>query len=182
MGNNRDVRVSKFLSLVLRHEPARVGVTLDPAGWVAVEALLAGCVAAGVAITADELAAIVAGSDKQRFAFSDDGLFIRANQGHSVEVELGHAAADPPAVLYHGTPRRTVDAIRREGLSKMGRHHVHLSEDAAVTLAAGSRRGPAVLLGVRAAAMAAAGHRFLVTPNRVWLADAVPAAFIDFPA
>lgn len=166
-----DVRLSKFLSLVLRHDPGRVGVTLDAAGWVA----------HGVPITPAELDAVVAGSDKQRFAFSDDRTRIRANQGHSVEVGLGHATAAPPAVLYHGTPRRNLDAIRRDGLRRMGRHPVHLSADAAVTPAAGRRRGPAVLLAVRAAEMAAAGHAFHLTPNHVWLADAVPAAFIDFP-
>ncbi len=171
--------VSKFLSLVLRHEPARAGLTLDEAGWVDVDALLAGCAAAGVGVTAAELVAVVARSDKQRFALSDDGRRIRANQGHSVEVELGHAAAVPPAVLYHGTPGRNVAAIGREGLQRMGRHHVHLSADPAVTLAAGNRRGAAVLLRIRAGEMAAAGHVFHVTPNHVWLTDAVPPAFID---
>jgi putative RNA 2'-phosphotransferase len=176
-----DVRVSKFLSLVLRHEPSAAGVTLDAAGWVDVATLLAGCAAHGVPITPEQLAAVVAGSDKQRFAFSDDRKRIRANQGHSVPVELGHANAAPPAVLYHGTPARNLDAIRREGLRRMGRHDVHLSEDAAQTLAVGQRRGPAVLLTVRAADMAAAGHLFRVTPNRVWLTEGVPTSFIEFP-
>jgi putative RNA 2'-phosphotransferase len=177
----RAVAVSRFLSLVLRHDPAKAGIALDSAGWVSVDALLVGCAAHGMPITPDDLAAVVAGSDKQRFAFSDDHTRIRANQGHSVEVDLGHAEAVPPPVLYHGTPVRNLSAIRRDGLLRMERHHVHLSEDAALTLAAGGRRGPAVLLPVRAAEMAAAGHVFRVTPNRVWLADAVPAAFIDFP-
>ena len=132
--NARAVHLSKFLSLVLRHDPAAAGVTLDSSGWVDVDALLAGCAAHGMPITPDELAAVVAGSDKQRFACSADRQRIRANQGHSVEVELGHAAAAPPAVLYHGTPKRNLDAIRREGLLPMERHHVHLSEDAALTL------------------------------------------------
>ncbi len=180
-GKSGDVHVSKFLSLVLRHQPAAAGITLDEAGWVPVSELLAGCAAHGVPITPEQLAAVVAGSEKQRFAFSEDRTRIRANQGHSVEVELGHAAATPPAVLYHGTPTRFLDAIRREGLRRMARHHVHLSEDAAMTLAVGQRRGQAVLLTIRSAEMAAAGHVFRVTPNRVWLADAVPAEFIEFP-
>ena len=179
---SRAVHVSKFLSLVLRHDPGQIGVALDPAGWVAVDTLLAAMAAHGTAVTPAELAAVVANSDKQRFALSDDGRHIRANQGHSVPVDLGHARADPPAVLYHGTPVRAVPAIRVEGLRKMARHHVHLSTDAALTLAVGHRRGPAVLLTIRAAEMAAAGHAFHVTPNHVWLADAVPPAFIDFPA
>src|SRR4051794_3650398 len=97
------IRHSKFLSLVLRHDPALIGITLDDAGWTDVAGLLAACAAHGAAITRDELAQIVATSDKQRFAVSPDGLRIRANQGHSVEVELGFAPTQPPGHLYHGT-------------------------------------------------------------------------------
>jgi putative RNA 2'-phosphotransferase len=107
---------------------------------------------------------------------------IRANQGHSVPVELGYEPATPPAVLYHGTPVKFVETIRREGLKKMARHHVHLSESPQVTLAAAARRGKPVLLTIRAAEMARDGHTFFVTPNRVWLVDAVPVAYLEFPA
>src|SRR5437763_7078063 len=116
--SRRDVRISKFLSLVLRHKPDQIGIELDEAGWVAVGELLAAMSAHDFVITRDELNAIVAGSDKQRFAFSEDGTCIRANQGHSIEVELGHAPAEPPELLYHGTPANAVETIRREGLKK----------------------------------------------------------------
>jgi len=175
-------KVSKFLSLVLRHEPARIGITLDSAGWTDVDALLAASAAHGVAFTRDELAQVVATSDKQRFALSPDGARIRANQGHSVEVELELAPATPPAVLYHGTVDRFLDSIRAQGLVKGERHHVHLSADLATAQKVGGRRGKPVVLVVRAADMVAAGHAFYVSHNGVWLTDAVPATFLDFPA
>jgi putative RNA 2'-phosphotransferase len=175
-------KTSKFLSLVLRHEPARIGITLDSAGWTDVDALLAASAAHGVHITRDELAQIVATSDKQRFALSPDGARIRANQGHSVEVELELAPAVPPAILYHGTVDRFLDSIRAQGLVKGERHHVHLSADLATAEKVGGRRGKPVVLTVRAADMVAAGHTFFVSANGVWLTDAVPAAFLEFPA
>lgn len=175
------IKTSKFLSLVLRHEPARIGITLDGAGWTDVDALLATSAAHGVAITRDELLQIVATSDKQRFALSADGARIRANQGHSVDVELELAPAAPPAVLYHGTVDRFLESIRAQGLIKGERHHVHLSADLATAQKVGGRRGKPVVLVVRAADMVAAGHTFYVSQNGVWLTDAVPATFVDFP-
>jgi putative RNA 2'-phosphotransferase len=174
-------KTSKFLSLVLRHEPARIGIALDSAGWTDVDALLAASAAHGVAITRDELVQIVATSDKQRFALSPDGARIRANQGHSVEVELELAPATPPAILYHGTVDRFLDSIRAQGLIKGERHHVHLSADLATAQKVGGRRGKPVVLAVRAAEMVAAGHPFYVSENGVWLTDAVPVTFVDFP-
>lgn len=173
---------SRFLSLVLRHKPEKVGLTLDAAGWVDVDDLLAACGRHGVVMTRVQLETIVCSNEKQRFALSDDRTRIRANQGHWVPVELGYAPATPPAVLYHGTPERAVPAIRAEGLRRMDRHHVHLSTDPAATLGVGARRGRPVLLTVDAAAMAAGGAVFYLTPNGVWLTDAVPAAYIAFPA
>lgn len=173
------VRASKFLSLVLRHQPELAGVTLDAAGWVDVDALLAGCAARGVRLSRDELHALVAGSDKQRFALSADGRRIRANQGHSVEVELGLPAATPPARLYHGTYPGALPGIRAEGLRKGARHAVHLAADVTTAAKVGMRRGAPVLLVIRADEMAAAGHRFTVSANGVWLTEHVPVAFID---
>jgi len=173
--------LSKFLSYVLRHDPAQIGITLDSAGWTDVDALLAASAAHGVSFTRDELAQVVATSDKQRFALSPDGARIRANQGHSVEVELELAPAVPPATLYHGTVDRFLDSIRGHGLIKGERHHVHLSADLATAQKVGGRRGKPVVLVVRAADMVAAGHAFFVSANGVWLTEAVPAAFVDFP-
>src|SRR5688572_7482852 len=144
------VRVSKFLSLVLRHDPARIGIVLDDAGWTDVSALLAAAAAHGVTITRAELAEVVATSDKQRFALSPDGTRIRANQGHSVEVDLELAAAPPPATLYHGTVDAALPGIREKGLIRGARHHVHLSADLETAKKVGGRRGKPVILTVRA--------------------------------
>lgn len=172
---------SKFLSLVLRHDPARIGITLDSAGWTDVAALLAALAAHGTALTREELASIVATSDKQRFALSPDGERIRANQGHSVEVELELAPATPPATLYHGTVDRFLASIHDKGLIKGARHHVHLSADLETAQKVGGRRGRPVILVVRAADMVASGYSFYVSQNGVWLTDHVPPTFIRFP-
>jgi len=172
---------SKFLSLVLRHEPERVGIRLDESGWVAVDELLEGCRRAGNRMTLDELKEIVRTNNKQRFAFSDDGTRIRANQGHSVEVELGYEPATPPEVLYHGTAEKHLPGIRREGLIKGARHHVHLSERVETASAVGQRHGRLVLLEVRSGAMHGDGLLFFKTPNGVWLTDGVPARYLVFP-
>ncbi len=172
---------SKFLSLVLRHEPDKAGLTLDDAGWADVAALLAGAAKAGRPIARDELDEIVRTSDKKRFAFSEDGTRIRANQGHSVEVDLGYEPADPPAALYHGTAVHVLPAVRAEGLTRQARHHVHLSADRTSAEAVGRRHGKLALLTVDAARMAADGHKFYLAANGVWLADAVPAEYLWFP-
>jgi putative RNA 2'-phosphotransferase len=172
-------RISKFLSLVLRHEPQRIGIVLDDAGWTDVAALLEAAAAHGVVITRDELAHVVATSDKQRFAL--DGDRIRANQGHSVEVDLALPPATPPALLYHGTVERVLHGIRELGLLKRERHHVHLSPDVATANKVGGRRGKPVVLAIRAGEMASAGHAFFCSENNVWLVEHVPPQFIDFP-
>ena len=181
MSEANNKRKSKFLSLVLRHEPQAAGVTLDDAGWVGVDDLLAGCARAGVAITPDELRDIVRTSDKQRFALSEDGTRIRANQGHSVEVELGHAPAVPPEMLWHGTADRHLDSIRTQGLHKGERHHVHLSPNAQTASAVGRRHGRLVLIEVESGRMHRDGAVFHLTPNGVWLVDHVPAAYLRLP-
>jgi putative RNA 2'-phosphotransferase len=173
--------LSKFLSLVLRHQPDKIGIVLDDAGWTDVDALLAACAKAGTPITRTQLDDIVKSSDKQRFALSPDGTRIRANQGHSVDVDLALEPVAPPAILFHGTVDKFLDSIRATGLSKGARHHVHLSADTTTASKVGERRGKPVLLRVRAEAMAAAGHTFFRSANGVWLTDAVPPEFIEFP-
>ncbi|HEY0036191.1 MAG TPA: RNA 2'-phosphotransferase [Longimicrobium sp.] len=175
------VRASKFLSLVLRHRPEEVGIALDEAGWVEVDVLLDACAQAGVTLDRPTLDRVVAENDKQRFAFSDDGLRIRASQGHSVRVELGLQPQTPPEVLYHGTASRSVEAIRREGLRPGRRTHVHLSLDEQTAEGVGGRHGRPVVLRVQAGRMHAAGHAFYRSENGVWLADEVPPEFIAFP-
>lgn len=173
--------MSKFLSLILRHEPESVGLKLDEAGWTDVEALLSACQTHGRPYTWEDLKQVVATNEKKRFAFSEDGRRIRASQGHSVEVDLGYAPQSPPARLLHGTPSRFLDSIRVGGLHKGERHHVHLSTDETTAYKVGQRRGDSQLLVVDAAAMAAQGHQFFVSANGVWLTDHVPAEFIQFP-
>lgn len=170
---------SKFLSFVLRHEPEAIGVTLDVAGWVDVDVLLQACAKHGRSLSRNELDEIVATNPKQRFAFSEDGRRMRANQGHSTAVDLGHEPAEPPDILFHGTIRRLLPVIREKGLLRMERHHVHLSADEATALAVGGRRGKPALLRIDARAMRNAGHLFLRTPNGVWLTDTVPSSFIS---
>ena len=172
---------SKFLSLVLRHQPELIGIVLDDAGWTDVDTLLAKARSKGTSITRDELAEIVKSSDKQRFALSPDGTRIRANQGHSVEVELDLPPTPPPAVLLHGTVDKFLESIRKTGLVKGSRHHVHLSADLETASKVGERRGKPVLLEIRADAMADAGHVFYRSANGVWLVDHVPPEFIVFP-
>jgi putative RNA 2'-phosphotransferase len=179
MERSRAVRVSKFLSLVLRHEPAAAGVTLDAEGWVVIADLLAGAAQRGLAVTHDELREVVRTSDKQRFAVSADGLRIRASQGHSVDVDLKLAPTAPPAVLYHGTVERSVPSILSTGLQKRARQHVHLSAEVDTARRVGARRGEAVILKVDAAGMHASGLEFFRSENGVWLTDEVPPRFVS---
>jgi putative RNA 2'-phosphotransferase len=179
--SDTNTRISKFLSLVLRHKPAEIGITLDEAGWVEVDTLLSACQKHRFPITRPQLEMVVATSDKKRFAFNEDGTRIRANQGHSVEVELGYAPAQPPEILYHGTADRFLDSIRRQGLLKGKRHHVHLSLTRETAAAVGTRHGRLVLLQVRSGDMHRAGIQFYKTPNDVWLTDTVPAEYLVFP-
>lgn len=176
MDERRTVTVSKYLSKHLRHEPDRIGISLDEHGWVAVDELLRACARHGFTLTRDDLDHVVAVNDKQRFTL--DGDRIRANQGHSLTVDLGLPPAEPPAYLYHGTVARVLDAIRAEGLRPMDRHHVHLSPDRETAVRVGARRGTPVVLAVDAGAMHRAGHLFHVSANGVWLTDAVPPAFL----
>jgi putative RNA 2'-phosphotransferase len=178
MNEQQRVRVSKFLSRVLRHAPESVGLTLEPGGWVAVTDLLAATARAGRAIPPEELAEVVRACSKQRFAFDETGTRIRANQGHSVEIDLQLAPAEPPALLYHGTASRTLAVILRDGLLKMARHHVHLSAETATAMKVGSRHGAPVVLIVDAAAMRADGCEFFVSANGVWLVDHVPPRYL----
>lgn len=173
--------ISKFLSLVLRHDPAAIGVQLDTGGWVEIEVLLRQCGAHGRTLSRSMLEEIVATSPKRRFALSDDGLRTRASQGHSIEVDLGYAQATPPEVLFHGTVATFIESIRARGLDRMKRHHVHLSADDETARAVGGRRGKPVVLRVLSGRMHRDGHSFFLSTNGVWLAEAVPPAYIEFP-
>ena len=181
MNPKETIRASKFLSLVLRHQPETAGITLDSAGWADVDELLAGCGHARRSLTRQQLDHVVATSEKKRYEFSSDGRRIRASQGHSVEVDLEYEPLPPPDVLYHGTATRFLEAIRVEGLKKMARHHVHLSAETSVTMQVSGRHGKPALLTIRAGDMHSAGWAFFRSTNGVWLVDAVPVEFIGFP-
>jgi putative RNA 2'-phosphotransferase len=176
---NRFVKISKFLSLVLRHQPDRIGLKLDSAGWISVEELLDACRSHGLTLTIGELEAVVADNDKQRFSFSEDGLRIRANQGHSVSIELGYQSVTPPEILYHGTVERFLKSILANGLSKGKRHHVHLSANIEIAQSVGSRRGPPIILKVMSGRMHRDGYPFYCSQNGVWLTDKVPPEYLE---
>jgi putative RNA 2'-phosphotransferase len=174
----RDREMSKFLSLVLRHRPESIGITLDPNGWTDIATLLDALARIGKPLSMRALEKAVETGDKRRFAFNADRSRIRAFQGHSVAVDLGLGAAIPPHILYHGTARRFLASILREGLSKRQRHHVHLHADHTVAVTVGARRGEVSLLSIDASAMHGRGYKFYVTENDVWLTDSVPPEFI----
>jgi putative RNA 2'-phosphotransferase len=177
MNTDRTTKLSKYLSYHLRHAPEELGLILQPGGWVNVADLLR---AKGkYTMTRAELDEVVATSDKKRFAFDATGEKIRANQGHSVEVDLKLEPMGPPPWLYHGTPEKSVAAILESGLQKMARHHVHLSADLQTARQVGQRRGKSVILQVDAAAMDAAGVIFYRSGNGVWLTDFVAPEYLS---
>lgn len=169
-------RTSKFMSLVLRHEPEKIGLTLDEAGWVDVDLFLEAMNSHNHYLTREQLQEVVDNNDKKRFTI--DGNRIRANQGHSIEVDLQLEEKKPPETLYHGTIDRFLQSIYHHGLKKMDRHHVHLSEDVATASKVGSRRGKPVILKIDAYAMHRDGHKFYQSANGVWLTDNVPPEYL----
>ena len=170
-------RISKFLSLVLRHKPEAAGIELDEHGWTDVGILIERLGEHGFGVTPEILQHIVSTNDKSRFAFSGDHRKIRASQGHSVEINLGYKAQQPPPVLYHGTSRNALASILKTGLEKRSRHHVHLSADKNTALAVGRRYGEPVILQVSALEMFSAGYEFDLADNNVWLTDHVPVRY-----
>lgn len=175
----KDKDISKLLSLVLRHRPEVLNIELDQNGWTNVDTLISKVKTRAADFDFERLEAIVSTNDKQRFAFNEDLTKIRANQGHSVQVDVELKPQSPPEFLYHGTVDKFLDGIRAEGLKKGSRLHVHLSKDLETATKVGSRRGKPVILTVRSGEMAAAGHAFYLSENGVWLCDAVPVQFIE---
>ncbi|MDY3559551.1 RNA 2'-phosphotransferase [Gemmata sp. JC673] len=178
MDEKQRTRISKFLSKVLRHEPEAAGLTLETGGWVPIADLLPGLARAGTRISREDLDVVVEKCDKQRFAIDDTGTKIRANQGHSAEVELQFEPVEPPNELFHGTAETNLSAVLRDGLLKMARHHVHLSADGITARKVGGRHGKPVVLTVLAAQMSTAGHVFYRSANGVWLVDHVPPQYL----
>jgi putative RNA 2'-phosphotransferase len=178
--SNNIKHISKLMSLVLRHQPEVIGIELDKNGWAPVDALMEGIQRKGIALSRELLNEVVETNDKKRFLFNEDGTKIRANQGHSLKVDVELKAAAPPEILYHGTVFRFLDAIRAEGLKPMSRQHVHLSKELSTAQQVGGRRGKPIILKVKAGAMHAAGTAFYLSENGVWLTAAVPPEYIEF--
>jgi putative RNA 2'-phosphotransferase len=170
---------SKFLSLVLRHKPAQIGLVLDENGWASVSELLEKINAQGNNVDIDLLNEIVDTNDKKRFAFNDDKTKIRASQGHSIEIDLDLEPSLPPDTLYHGTATRFVESILKVGLKKQQRQHVHLSEKLETATAVGARHGKPTILIVDAKQMHEDGFVFYKSENNVWLTDNVEVKYIS---
>ena len=182
MNEKQKISRSKFLALVLRHQPAAAGISLDAHGWAEVPALLNGMAAAGHPVTAEELEEIVRTDAKQRYAFDETHTRIRANQGHSVQVDAELTAQTPPDTLWHGTASRFLESILRDGLKPMSRLYVHLSSDAETAVKVGMRHGRPVVLAVDAKRMAADGYLFYISANGVWLTKIVPPEYLHTEA
>jgi len=182
MDNQSIVKKSKWLSKHLRHAPQRIGLELESGGWVEVEILLAAARKFGMELSRAQLEHVVAHNDKQRFAFDETRTKIRANQGHSIEVDLQLEARIPPALLFHGTGAHNRELLGREGLKKMRRHHVHLSVDVETARRVGARHGKPLVFAVDAARMSAEGHQFYRSANGVWLCDEVAPSYLQVHA
>ena len=172
--------LSKFLSLLLRHQPERLNLTMDKNGWVQVDELLQNLKADGKNVSFEDLKKVVETNNKQRFKLDEEQGRIRANQGHSIQVDTELKETTPPDILYHGTATKNMEAIKKDGLKKMNRQHVHLSQDLETATKVGSRHGKPVILKVQCQAMLAVGHIFYLSENGVWLTDDIPVGFIAF--
>lgn len=172
---------SRLLSLVLRHKPEHIGLTMDSQGWCNIDELLVkSCLSSYCPnITRQELEDIVSSNDKQRFIISEDGLSIRANQGHSVDIDLNLDEVRPPhELLFHGTAKRFVKSIMNKGLVKGQRNHVHMSGDLETAFTVGARHGNPTILRIMAIEMYDKGYKFYLSKNGVWLTDYVPTEYI----
>lgn len=172
-------KTSKYLSYLLRHDPAALDLNMDSQGWVGVDELLRKMAAQGRPLDYVDLQRLVAENDKQRFKLDETQRRIRANQGHSIPIELALEEKTPPPVLYHGTAKHKLDTILAEGLKKMNRQHVHLSADVITARRVGGRHGKPAILRVDAQAMRAEQHVFYLSENGVWLTDRVPAGYLS---
>ncbi|MGJ8682193.1 RNA 2'-phosphotransferase [Paraglaciecola sp.] len=170
-------KASKFLSFILRHCPEDIGLELDNNGWADTSEIIDKS-SSQITLTKELIEEVVLTSDKQRFKLSDDGLRIRANQGHSINVNLDLTPSQPPEELYHGTASRFVKSITEEGLKAGQRQHVHLSTDIDTAKSVGQRYGKPVILKVDSKSMFKQGFTFYLSDNNVWLTEHVPAEFL----
>lgn len=170
--------ISKFLSLVLRHKPEKIGIQLDQNGWVEIKELIEKSNKYGIQFNRETLNHIVSTNAKKRFAFNDQLNKIRASQGHSVKIELGYKNQKPPEILYHGTSEKSVDSIQEKGLEKRNRQHVHLSSDTETAIRVGQRHGKPFVFEILAEEMYNDNFEFYISENGVWLTDNVPTKYL----
>ncbi|NRT72703.1 RNA 2'-phosphotransferase [Clostridium beijerinckii] len=179
MMSNKDMRISKFISLILRHKPEEIGLTLDEYGYINTSDLIKGLNKKGHKVTISDIERIVAEDGKQRYSFDNDKTKIKANQGHSIKVNLELQVVEPPEVLYHGTATRFMDSIFREGIKKQNRQYVHLSADIETATKVGKRHGELVIFKINSEQMNKDGYKFFLSENKVWLTDYVPAKYFE---
>jgi putative RNA 2'-phosphotransferase len=181
MDKQKQNHISRFLSYVLRHHPENIGIKLDNGGWADVSELLRAAEVNGQRITLDELETVVKENDKQRFSFSIDGQRIRANQGHSIPVDLGCEEMIPPEILYHGTACQKLESIHQDGILRGNRQHVHLSPDPDTATKVGQRHGKPIVLKVQARQMHSKGYKFYLSDNGIWLTEHIPPEYLILP-
>lgn len=178
MMNEKSMKdTSKYIALILRHKPEVIGISLDEHGWADVEELIAGISKTQI-FNMDKLEQIVAEDEKQRYSFNEDKTLIRANQGHSIPVDVELDEAEPPEELWHGTGEKYVSSIDEQGLIPKSRLYVHLSGDRDTATKVGQRHGKLVLYIVKAGAMHKDGYKFYLSKNGVWLTKEVPAKYL----
>lgn len=179
MNEKHKKKTSKFLSYVLRHHPELINLSLNENGWADVNELITKSTNDSQGFTFEELDEIVQTNDKKRFIFNQDKTKIRANQGHSVDIDLALKPQQPPEFLYHGTAQAHIDSILEKGIEKRSRQHVHLSSDKETAAKVGMRHGKPVILTIRTGKMAEDGILFYLSENNVWLTDFVDAKYIS---
>jgi len=179
LGTHNFTKISKFLSFVLRHKPESIELTLNEHGWASVTELIEKA-KPQITLTSELIKKTVNNNDKRRFSLSDDQKFIRANQGHSIDVNLQLLPKEPPTFLYHGTASRFLDTIMQEGLKPRDRQHVHLSTNIETAIQVGKRYGKPVLLKIDAIAMFKKGYLFYLSKNNIWLTKSIPSLFISY--
>jgi putative RNA 2'-phosphotransferase len=173
------IKISKFLSLILRHKPESIGVSMSPHGWVKIDELIRAAQKHRIHLTKKLIDEVIKTNDKQRFTYSSDGESIRANQGHSVNIELELQPSTPPDTLYHGTAIRFMKEIRKTGLLKMNRQYVHLSLKKTTAYDVGKRQGKPIILTIDAQTMNQDGYEFYLSKNGVWLTKHVPSQYLS---
>lgn len=171
--------LSKFISLILRHKPEIINLTLDEHGWAYVQELIKGINRSkGQIIDQELLEEIVRTDEKQRYSFNEDHTLIRANQGHSIPVDVELEEKNPPDILWHGTGDKYVASIDKQGLIPKGRLYVHLSSDIDTARKVGSRHGKPVIYSIDCGQMSEDGYRFFLSANKIWLTKEVPARYL----